>query len=404
MNLFHETIYTSNIPGIENNILIKGDNLLGLKALEHQYAGKIKCIYIDPPFNTQSVFTHYDDSMEHSLWLSMIKERLIILHKLLREDGIFFMHLDNSEMAYAKIIMDEIFGRKNHLNTITLTTNAPSGFKATSSTVFSTANYLLIYAKAKQNLSLKKIFIQKGYDSSYSQVLLNGSEHYSKWKYDSIKTVVATQLGFSSARDARKHLGGNFQTAIEEYALKNAHKVFRTAAIGGGAAAKRAGVIASSKNERRKVFVHNNEDIKDFYILNGEQILFYQNRLVRINNQLLPGEIISDVWTDISWSGIASEGGIKFKNGKKPEALIKRLIEMSTEAGDIVLDCFAGSGTTGAVAHKMGRRWIMIEMGEHAKTLIIPRLQKVIQGNDSGGVTKTTNWKGGGGFKFYEIE
>ena len=387
----------------EENLLIYGDNLLGLKALARDFTGKIKCVYIDPPFNTKSIFDYYDDKLEHSRWLNMIKERLVIIHKLLRGDGTLFIHLDDSEMAYAKVLLDEVFGRKNYLNTITMTTNEPSGFKATSSTIFSTANYLLVYSKNKNLNSLKKIYIAKEYDTAYSKVLLNPTEHYSKWKWESIRVVVAKKLGFDSPRRAKNELKNDFETAISEYALANSKNIFQTAAIGGGAAIKRAETIRKSKKDPESVFVHPNEDVDNFYILNGRQILFYKDRMVKIDGNIVPGEIITDVWTDISWTGIAGEGGVEFKNGKKPEALIKRVLELSTNPKDLILDCFAGSGTTGAVAHKMGRKWIMIELKDHCHSHIIPRLQKVIDGSDKSGISEVVGWEGGGGFRYCNL-
>ena len=149
--------------------------------------------------------------------------------------------------------------------------------------------------------------------------------------------------------------------------------------------------------------MHPGEDVPDFYILNGEGMVFYDKRVIEIDGQKVPGELITDVWTDISWTGIASEGDVQFKNGKKPELLIKRVLELATNQGDLVFDSFAGSGTTGAVAHKMSRRWLMVEMGRQADELIIPRMQKVITGKDQTGISKSVDWKGGGGFKFYQL-
>ncbi len=385
------------------NMLICGDNLLALKALEQDFAGKIKCIYIDPPFNTGSAFEHYDDGFEHSIWLSLMRDRLDCLKSLLTNDGLLFVHLDDSEMAYAKIILDEIFGRFNYCNTICMTTNDPSGFKATGRTVFSTANYLLIYAKDKMTKPLKKVFIEKPYDTSYSKVLVNKSQLYTEWKWEGISDVVARELGFSSPREAKRQLEDNYDDEVARYAINNADKVFQTAAIGGGAAIKRAETISMSLRERNKVFVHPNEDVPDFYILNGRQILFYDKRLIDIDGRRIPGEIVTDIWTDISWNGIASEGGVEFKNGKKPEALIKRVLDMSTKAGDWVLDSFLGSGTTTAVAHKMKRKWIGIELGEQCDTHCLPRLKRVVRGEDLTGISKTINWQGGGGFKYYRL-
>jgi adenine-specific DNA-methyltransferase len=179
--------------------------------------------------------------------------------------------------------------------------------------------------------------------------------------------------------------------------------VFRTAAIGGGAAAKRAPTIAASRRERGVVFVHPDEDVEGFYILGGEQILFYDKRLARVDGRLVPAEVITDVWTDIGWTGIANEGGVAFKNGKKPEALVRRVLEMATQPGDLVLDSFAGSGTTLAVAHKLRRRWIGVECGEHALTHCIPRLRRVVDGTDATGISGEVGWRGGGGFRFCHV-
>ncbi|MDR3547143.1 MAG: site-specific DNA-methyltransferase [Candidatus Pacebacteria bacterium] len=390
------------------NMLIKGDNLLVLRSLVEMFKGrpdkeKVKCVYIDPPFNTGAAFEKYDDNLEHSEWLTMMRDRLFLLRKLLRKDGVIFVHLDTSEVAYARVLMDEIFGRVNYLNTICLTTNDPSGFKATGGKIFSTANFLLVYTRERIKNPLNKVFIEKAYDTAYNKVLANKTQDFKKWKWRNIADVVSEKLGFKSSREAKQKLGENFVAEIAKYALENAGNVFRTAAIGGGALKKRLVTIEKSRITRDKVFVHPNEDVPGFYILNGEGMIFYDKRLIEIDGQKVPGELITDVWTDISWTGIASEGDVKFKNGKKPELLIKRILELATERDDLVLDSFAGSGTTGAVAHKMGRRWLMVEMGRQAEELIVSRIQKIITGKDQTGISKDVNWRGGGGFKYYQL-
>ena len=388
---------------IFDNRLIFGDNLLALKALEHELSGEIKCIYIDPPFNTGSAFEHYDDGVEHSIWLGLMRDRFEIFKRLLGEDGVLAVHLDDSEMAYCKVLLDEVFGRSNYCNTITLTTNDPSGFKATGATVFSTANYILIYAKNKSRKPIKKIWIPRGYDPAYNKYLINQEDHYSCWKWMGIADATAESLGFDSSAAAKREYGEYFDDEIARFAIDNADRVFQLVAIGGGAAIKRRETINKSRAARDVVFVHPEEDVQDFYIVNGRQMVFYEKRLARIDGELVPAELVTDVWTDISWNGIGPEGGVDFKNGKKPEELIKRILEMTTEQGDWILDSFGGSGTTGAVAHKMGRRWIMVELGEHCHTHIIPRLKKVIDGEDQGGISKAVNWKGGGGFRYYRL-
>jgi adenine-specific DNA-methyltransferase len=387
-----------------DNRLIFGDNLLALKALEQEFAGKIKCIYIDPPFNTGAAFEHYDDGIEHSVYLNLMYQRLEILYRLLRTDGILWVHLDDNEAAYTKVILDEIFGRggDSYRNTVMVKANSPFGFKHTSDSIFKSANQIFVYAKSG-DFQFKRAFIERGYDTAYRFILKDRRMNYTKWEWESIRDAVAKERGYTSPREAKKTLGEDtFNGLVADYAVDNAERVFRTAAVTGGARQKRLDTLNKSGGERDRVFRHPNDDM-DYYFLGGERILFYDERLVEIDGRRLPGEAITDIWTDISWEGIAKEGGVDFPKGKKPELLVKRIIELSTTSGDYVLDSFAGSGTTGAVAHKMGRRWIMVELGEHCHTHIIPRLKKVIDGTDQGGISKAVNWQGGGGFRYYRL-
>jgi len=389
---------------IFDNRLIFGDNLLALKALEQEFAGMVKCIYIDPPFNTGAAFEHYDDGVEHSIWLDLMYQRLEIIYRLLRTDGILWVHLDDYEAAYTKVILDELFGRggASYRNTITVKANSPFGFKHTSGSIFKSANQILVYAKA-ETFKFNRVLIERSYDRAYRFILKDRKEDYTKWEWRSISDVVATEQGYASPREAKKILGSEvFAGLIADYALNNAERVFRTASVTGGARQKRLDTLNKSAKERKKVFIHPNDDM-DYYFIGGERVLFYDQRLVEIDGMLLPGEALTDIWNDISWEGIAKEGGVNFPKGKKPELLVKRIIELSTNSGDIVLDSFAGSGTAGAVAHKMGRRWIMVELGEHCHSHIIPRLKKVIYGEDHSGISKGVNWKGGGGFRYYKV-
>ena len=386
------------------NLIIKGNNLLALHSLKKRFAGKVKLIYIDPPFNTRKPDDSfkYNDKFNHSTWLTFMRNRLEVAKILLRKDGLIFVHLDGNEMAYGKVLMDEVFGRENYRNTITLTTNEPSGFKATSGKVFSTANYILVYTKEKSHGSLKKIYIEAEYDPMYHWVLEDRAKPIEQWRWIDIGEAVAMEQRFTSKKEAKKKLGTLFGRMVADYAIKNAQRVFRTAAIRGGARKKRLKTIEQSMRERNKVFVYPGEDVPDFYILNGEQILFYENRLIEIDGDKVPGRLITDVWTDISWTGIANEGGVKLKNGKKPEKLLARIIEMTTEESDIVLDFFLGSGTTAAIAHKMGRQYIGIEQMDYGENDSVVRLKNVIQG-DPTGISKAVNWQGGGSFIYCEL-
>jgi adenine-specific DNA-methyltransferase len=385
-----------------DNLLVFGDNLLALKALEQDFAGKIKCIYIDPPFNTGAAFEHYDDSLEHSIWLGLMRDRFEILRRLLRPDGLFFLHLDDNETAYARVLCDEVFGRSNYRNTFAIKANSPFGFKHTSDSVFRTVNYVLAYA-ASPEATFKKVFIERGYDEAYRFILDDRAAPYTKWRWRSIQDVVASDAGFATSREARKEVGPEvFGQKVADFAVGNAERVFRTAAVSGGARQKRLATLQLSAKQRDKVLRHPNDDM-DYYFIGGERVLFYNERLVDVDGRRVPGEVVTDLWTDISWEGIASEGGVDFPKGKKPERLLQRVAQLATDPGDWILDSFAGSGTTGAVAQKMGRRWIMVELGEHCHTHIIPRMKKVINGEDKGGITEAVGWKGGGGFRYYRL-
>jgi len=378
-----------------DNRLIFGDNLLALKALEQEFYGKVKCVYIDPPFNTGAAFEYYNDGLEHSIWLSLMRDRLSIIYNLLKDDGIIFIHIDDKEMAYLKIICDELFGRSHFLNMITVKTSDPSGHKTVNPSPYSQTEYILMYAKNRASYTYKQVYVESNYDTGYNKIITNRHEHYSKWKFAGLNEVVANTLGFADTREARKKMGRmTFDAAVAEYALEHKECVFQATAISNAAGRKIVEAREKSKKVPDQTILIKRQDFDDIYIINGRQIYFYSSKIREIDGELSCSKPLTNLWT---------EGFVEFKNGKKPEKLIRRCLEISTKPGDLVLDSFAGSGTTGAVAHKMGRRWIMVELGEHCHTHIIPRLKKVINGEDMGGISKAVNWQGGGGFRYYQL-
>lgn len=385
------------------NMLIHGDNLIALKALEQDYAGKIKCIYIDPPFNTGAAFEHYDDGVEHSIWLDLMRRRFQILYTLLSQNGCIFVNLDDSEAAYCKVLLDEVFGRNNYLNEIIVATNKSFGFKSTSDGIFKQANHVLFYAKDKEQfvINAEKLYIEKQYDTAYNLVFENTDKDEGEWTWRNIKEVVANVLGFTDAREATSKLKKEFDVEVAQFAINNAGKVFQLASVTGGALLKRKETIEYSKTQKEKIVRHPNDDM-DYMFIGGRRVIPYSDRLMMIDGQMVPGELITDIWDDIPIEALAKEGGVDFPKGKKPEKLIQRCIELTSQEGDFVLDSFAGSGTTAAVAHKMNRKWITIELGEQAYTHCKVRLDAVVNGEQSG-ISKAVNWQGGGGYKFYEL-
>jgi adenine-specific DNA-methyltransferase len=389
---------------ITDNLIIKGNNLLALHSLKSNFSNKIKLIYIDPPFNTGKDEFKYNDSFNHSTWLTFMKNRLQIAKTLLSKEGVICVHVGNEETAYTQVLLDEIFQRENYLNHITMSTNAASGFKATSAKIFSTANHIFLYAKDVNNCNLNKVYIQKEYDENYKYFLLNPNDHFSKWKYTTIIEQIANNEKFKDIKTLKNNFSEDeLKIKIKEFAETNKDNVFRTAAVGGGALKKRKDTVEKSKREKGVVMQHPNEDVDGFYILNGEQIVFWSNTYKEIGDEVVPATTITDVWTDIGFTGIANEGGVTLKNGKKPELLLKRIIELTTNPKDLVLDYHVGSGTTVAVAHKLDRHYIGIEQLDYDKNDSVIRLKNVIN-RDTTGISKLVDWQGGGEFVYLELK
>ena len=372
---------------IFDNKLIFGDNLLGLKAIENEYCERVKCIFIDPPYNTGSAFEHYDDGLEHSLWLSLMRDRLVILHKLLKEDGSIWITIDDNEVHYLKVLCDEIFGRTNFVIQNTIKRSAPTGHKAINPSPVQVADYLLVYAKNKGKWNYKPQFTERDFDTAYNKFIENYEQGIDGWTFVSLKTAL-TKHGIS----------------LDECLVKYPERIIRFAQPSFDAVAKETKeLILESKKNPNKIYVQRRENNPDIYLIKGDRILFYKDKMKFIDGKLITGELLTNMWLDIPYQGIAAEGNVVFPKGKKPEKLLQRIIEIATEEGEIVLDSFAGSGTTGAVAHKLKRKWILLELGEQCHTHIIPRLKAVIEGIDQSGISKVVNWKGGGGFRYYTL-
>lgn len=400
-SFFYEPTEKGAVEPTYDNMLIHGDNLLALKALEQDYTGKVKCIYIDPPYNTGNAFEHYDDGLEHSIWLSLMRDRLEILKRLLAEDGFFCCEIDDSEGQYLKVLLDEIFGRNNYLTTIYVQVRYADKTLKQDMDFHKQIEQIHIYRKnygAKPNLNIvEKSFEKYNFyirETGIGEEITLGGKRVIKFRpsdyeiyqdegsEDGRKEIWASGTildGNSSGRFFRDYLTGRYQT--DGYGI-----LYKVYGIG--------------------------DDKFDFRYFTGPKKegatkgKYYQGvPLEQINNpdfqQTSPIENFIDLAG--AFGNCRLEGGVDFRGGKKPEILLQKILMHFSNPGDLVLDSFLGSGTTAAVAHKMGRRWIGIEMGDHVYTHCIPRLQKVIKGEDAGGVTKSTGWLCGGGFKFYEL-
>lgn len=399
--LLHDADRDYGDPDAEN-MLIHGDNLLALKALEQEYAGRVKCIYIDPPFNTGQAFENYDDNLEMSTWLNLMSSRLKMLHSLLSQDGTLFVHIDDGYLAYLTLLLDEIFGRNNRLYLVTFKQGAATGHKAINPGCVTTTNFILIYAKSKADWMPNKVYTKRGRDDRYGKYITNIDAPYDEWNIITLTEAFASHLG-ETLQDTRKIIRNN-PSLLEDFVIKNGASVIRTArpdlkSVGKEIQEK----ISESMAKPTEILYLHRDGNPDMYFINGERILFYANKLKQIDGELVSAEPLTTLWNDILSNNLHNEGGVSFPKGKKPEHLIKRVLEIATDEGDLVLDSFLGSGTTASVAHKMNRKWIGIEMDNQAYTHCKPRLDLLIDGNDDSGISKSVNWQGGGGYKFYEL-
>ena len=382
--------------------LIHGDNLLALKALEQEFSGKIKCVYIDPPFNTQQAFEQYDDSTEHSDWLRLMRDRLVLLRRLLSSDGTLFVHIDDNELGYLIVLLDEIFGRDNRLYIVTFKQGSATGHKSINPGCVSTTNFLLIYARDKANWVPNKVFTARERDDRYNQFIENIEEPFQSWRVVTLTSAFAASKRLSD-REARALARSN-PAELGEFVISNAKAVIRFARPSyEGVGAETRSLIDESRKKKESIFCLPRSRFSDIYLKGGERILFYADKLKEVDGELVAGEPLTTLWDDILSNNLHAEGGVEFPKGKKPEALLKRVLELCSSPGDWILDSFAGSGTTGAVAHKMYRRWIMVELNDQCHSHIIPRMKRVIDGADLSGITKAVNWKGGGGFRFSRL-
>lgn len=391
-------------PNTEN-MLIHGDNLLVLKALERDYAGKIKCIYIDPPYNTGAAFEHYDDNIEHSIWLNAMYNRLRILKNLLSEDGFLCCQIDDSEGFYLKIMLDEIFGRDNYLTTFYIQVRYSNKTLAEDSDYQKIIEQCHVYAKRKSSAKLNRPQAEYEIDKF-------------KWKIKELTSGDVVTLGNKRVEIFKP---GQYDIEEIEPCLEGLKETWATGALSR---------VKASAGEFFELYLAERKEIDGLGCLYkvegiGEDGLgyryisgpkkatankgkFYSGIPIKRLEELKSGTSVKylPVSNFYDFSGAFGncrlEGGVGFKGGKKPEALLKMILDYFTNEGDLVLDSFAGSASTAAVAHKMNRKWITIELGEHAYSLCKNRLDSVIDG-DRTGITKEVDWQGGGGYKFYEL-
>ena len=411
------------------NMLIHGDNLIALQALQQDFYGSIKCIYIDPPYNTGSAFEHYDDNLEHSIWLGLMRKRLILLRELLSEEGTIWIQIDDEEQAYLKVLCDEVFGRGNFVNMISVNMKNIAGVSGggEDKRLKKNCEYILIYAK---DYSLLPLFNGPYVYTEISDLVQQYAEEGKSWKYTSVLVEPGEKEYCGSTVDG----DGN---EIKVYLRKNPVMMsIKQVAARDGITEKEAyqkyGIsIFQTTNAqssiRTRVMEYRNENSIAEDLISIEYVprtgknrgtvyeQFYKGDKCRLfvwlkdTSEVIDGELFKKdlqgtYWDMNAWmKNLTKEGSVEFGNGKKPEQLIRQIFEMTTKPGDWVLDSFLGSGTTAAVATKMARKWVGIELGDHAYTHCKVRLDRIVNGEDAGGITKAVNWEGGSGDHFYEL-
>ena len=378
---------------ITDNLIIKGNNLLALESLKEEFKGKIKLIYIDPPYNTGGDSFVYNDNFNHSSWLTFMKNRMEIAKDLLAEKGLIFVQCDYNEDSSLKILMDDIFKDELYVTTITVKSNSISGNKTQhkDKTILKNKDSILVY-KNNKRIKISPQYAEKTeWDTHYNSILFkdeNGTFSIRKIKDVLIEENIITEQYTIKPNSINNPEFFNF-------IFNNKDKIFR----GVNSIPKELEKL-SLKNQDTVVFIENDEG--KMFAYNGSRLSFLSNVFKNINGEEKMAQLLGDLWTDIDFQNTQNEGGVSLTNGKKPEALLKRIIEMTTKSNDIVLDYHLGSGTTSAVSLKLNRQSIGIEQMDYGDNDSVKRLNYVIEGEQSG-ISKMTKWKGGGSFIKIEL-
>lgn len=369
---------------ITDNLIIKGNNLLALHTLKEEFAGKVKLIYIDPPYNTGNDGFKYNDSFNHSTWLTFMRNRLQIAKELIREDGVIFIQCDDNEQAYLKVLCDEVFDRENFINDIIMKTINPNGIKTTHAkkTILKVKEHILVYKKKVVNFNPQYSKLDE-YDKYYDLFIEGDISDLKKCKVIKLKEKIdSLEIPFDIKNEK-----------FYKFIVDNAEKIFQTKYD--------ERVQNNSKYSDDGIYIY--EENPEYYVFNKRFGLKLSKKVQQIFGEKSIGNLLGDVWDDLKLNNLYLEGDVSFSNAKKAEHLIYRIIEMSTKENDIVLDYHLGSGTTAAVAHKMNRQYIGIEQMDYIETVAVERLKKVIDG-EQGGISKAVNWQGGGEFVYVELK
>ncbi|TYR80338.1 site-specific DNA-methyltransferase [Priestia megaterium] len=405
-----------------DNLIIKGNNLLALHALADKYAGSVKLIYIDPPYNTGSDSFAYNDKFNHSAWLTFMKNRLEIAYELLAEDGILWVQTDDVEVNYLGVLLDEIMGRNNFINLVTVKTKigGVSG-SAEGKSLKDATEFIQVYAKNKEQINLEPVYAMTPVWDYINEEYIEAGK---SWKYTSVLTELGERqlIKFDEEKNRKYyHYPNAKQMSVKQYATEHnlteeevynsvPDKIFQTTnaqtSIRTTVMEETAGIDTGFVSIEYVPTKGKNKDkvTEILYTSTKRMFMFLSDMLTEDKDgNLLYKEKLTTLWDDIQYNNLSKEGKVEFPNGKKPEKLLQNIIEMSSYEGDIVLDFFGGSGSTAAVAHKLGRKWITCEQIDSQIEIMKERLQNVVSGKDDKGISGDVNWQGGGSFVYAEL-
>lgn len=387
---------------IRENLIIKGNNLLALHTLKTQFRGKVKLIYIDPPYNTGGDSFRYNDNFNHSTWLTFMKNRLEAAREIMTKEGTIAISIDQNEIAYLLNLLDEIFGKENRKNIITIKRGSVTGAKVINPGVVNISEFVIIYSRDLRYWNPNRVYMPKERDVRYNGFIQNFEDGYENWTFTTVLEAFAEELKIKKTR-LKKHFGDDYERELELFIYKNSEKVMQFASLDENSISQEAVKIKKkSENDKDRVFFYEREGKRPYYIYKGKLILFANNSMTEVDGKKTFAQPITDIWNDVLPNDLHNEGGIQLRKGKKPEKLISRIIELCSDEGEIILDFFVGSGTTAAVALKLSRQFIGVEQLDYIEELPAVRLQNTIAGEKSG-ISKEINWQGGGDFIYCEL-
>lgn len=389
-----------------NGLMISSENFQALNLLREKFAEQVKCVYIDPPYNTGGDDFVYKDNYQESSWLSCLYDRLLLTKPFFKEGGSIAVSIDIKELDKLIALMDLTIGSENRKANITVRRASLTGAKVINPGLVNISENVVMYANGNGKWNPQRAYRECGINfkkTRYKSFILNKEQGFEKWEISTVLEVFAKTKNIPKSQLV-KVLGDSYEDELYKFMMDNAASICRLAALDEDSVGNDVLDLKKISLDNPDIIYHlQREDCNDYYVINGQAILFFKDRLRKVGDKIVPVEPVSDIWDDVLPNDIHNEGGVVLKKGKKPEKLVDRIFEATTQKGDLVLDYFAGSGTSGAVSLKSGRKFINVEVNEYFDTMPLRRIKNTLHG-DTSGVTDKYEWKGGGIVKYIRLE